>query len=451
MGAAAIHMLLALSRVAADLFVAGLWQGAAMAVLVGLTLALVPRASSAARFAVWGLAFGLVLALPMLHVDERPSTVASNSVVHLGADCGVIIGGLWFALLVFRATQLSVQGVRLRRIWKGAQPVVATDEVLTLLHRCRRPAELCTSTDVDSPSVLGFFSPRLLIPEALFAALTPGELRHLVLHECEHLRRRDDWANLLQKVGLVLFPLNPALLWIDHRLSFERELACDAGVVAATAEPILYASCLTRVAEHRMERRPVALAMAALERKSQLARRVHSLLRKGEGRSRVQSRYAPLLLTLGLLGASMEMARAPRLVSFASAAAAAPVRDGSAVTGSHASFGARTVVYRAAKEPQPMLLNAVMPLAAPRHTGSYRKFTEGPHRNTGVRSLQRRSPGPTASLVLTSTKQQMPSSQTGLSRSSRHSVDPEAVFVPIEFSPAYAAVPFGDGWLIVQL
>ena len=39
------------------------------------------------------------------------------------------------------------------------------------------------------------------------------------------------------KVALALFPLNPALFWVDRQLSLERELACDAGVVTATAAP----------------------------------------------------------------------------------------------------------------------------------------------------------------------------------------------------------------------
>jgi beta-lactamase regulating signal transducer with metallopeptidase domain len=28
------------------------------------------------------------------------------------------------------------------------------------------------------------------------------------MHEMEHLRRADDWTNLLQKLALVFFPLN---------------------------------------------------------------------------------------------------------------------------------------------------------------------------------------------------------------------------------------------------
>jgi len=77
----------------------------------------------------------------------------------------------------------------------------------------RGTVEICTTTSLQRPSVIGFTKPRILIPDWLFARLTAGELEQIVLHEAEHLRRRDDWTNLLQKICLALFPLNPGLVW----------------------------------------------------------------------------------------------------------------------------------------------------------------------------------------------------------------------------------------------
>ena len=71
--------------------------------------------------------------------------------------------------------------------------------------------------------MIGFLSPRILIPAALLEKLLQPQLEQIILHEMEHLRRRDDWVNLLQKVSLVLFPLNPVLHWIEKRLCMERE------------------------------------------------------------------------------------------------------------------------------------------------------------------------------------------------------------------------------------
>src|SRR5437867_3524718 len=171
-------------------------------------------------------------------------------------------------------------------LWQGIVPVEGCDEVLQAAGF--RGVELCTSKDVDRPSVIGFFSPRILIPEELFARLTTAEFGQIVLHEVGHLRRADDWINLLQKLSLVLVPLNPVLMWIERRLCLERELAWDDDVLRLTKAPKAYATCLTNLAEHRLGRRAAALSLGAWERESALARRVQSILRAGERMGRTQ-------------------------------------------------------------------------------------------------------------------------------------------------------------------
>ena len=131
--------------------------------------------------------------------------------------------------------------------------------------------QVCTTPNLDRPSVIGFFAPRILIPEWLLTRLTPGELRQIVLHETEHLRRGDDWTNLFQKLCLVLFPLDPALVWIERRLCAEREMACDDGVVRVTHAPRAYAACLASLAERGLRRRAEALSLGAWQRRPELA------------------------------------------------------------------------------------------------------------------------------------------------------------------------------------
>ena len=136
----------------------------------------------------------------------------------------------------------------------GREPSRWTGCDAVLLAAGFRGVEVCTSSDVDRPSVIGFFSPRILIPEELFDRLTTAEFGQIVLHEVGHLRRGDDWINLLQKLSLVLVPLNPVLMWIERRLCLERELACDDDVLRLTKAPKAYATCLTNLAEHRLGR-----------------------------------------------------------------------------------------------------------------------------------------------------------------------------------------------------
>ena len=97
---------------------------------------------------------------------------------------------------------------------------------------------------------------------------------------------RDDWINLLQKLSLVVVPLNPVLMWIERRLCLERELACDDDVLRLTKAPKAYATCLTNLAEHRLGRRAAGVCRWERgSRQSELVRRVQSILaeRRGDG------------------------------------------------------------------------------------------------------------------------------------------------------------------------
>ena len=137
-----------------------------------------------------------------------------------------------------------------------------------------------------------------------------------MLHETEHLRRRDDWTNLAQKLALVVFPLNPALAWMEHRLCREREMACDEGVVRITNAPRAYAICLANLAERGMDRRAEALSLGAWHRRSELVHRVHGILLRKRGMSRAAAVAVLGAVGCALVGATLEMARCPQLVAF---------------------------------------------------------------------------------------------------------------------------------------
>ena len=441
MHAVAMNLPLEISRFIAQAFIAGLWQGLILVLAVALILRLLPQVTATVRFAVWGFAFALAVAMPLLHLPAASILTPHKAsvTVQLRAGWGVAIAAVWAIFMLVRSAQLLMHTLHLRRIWRRAQPVPVEGVVYALLQRSgRRTIDLCISTDVDSPSVIGFLSPRLLIPEWLFAKLTPLELQQIVLHECEHLRRGDDWMNLLQKVGLTLFPLNPALFWLDRRLSLERELACDAGVVSSTAAPFDYAHCLTRLAEHRLHRRSIALTLSAWSRQSELAQRVHQLLRPARNMSPLQARFSVALICLGLCIGAIQMAKAPRLFSFTDVAVSTPIAESASATPSPASTSVLPVVYRQATQPRTSLVSAVFPLNKP-HRASHKSVHPVPSR-TNAHSIRRLATQPR--IVLTTVEMQ----------NLRPGLNPGTVYrQPIQFSPAYAAVPFGDGWLVIQL
>ncbi len=450
-----MNLLLEASRFTAQAFVSGLWQGLLLIAIAALCLRLLSRVSASGRFIIWALVFALVIAIPLLHPRNlaAPHPYAPSAMVHLGGGWGLAITAIWAALTTLRTSQLWMQAARLRRIGRAARPVAADPESLALLRSRGRSAQLCTSADIDSPSVIGFLSPRLLIPEHLFATLAQTDLRHIVIHECEHLRRVDDWINLLQKVGMALFPLNPALFWVDRRLSLERELACDAGVVASTGAPFDYARCLTRLAEDRLLGRGVGLALSAWSRQPELTQRVLRLLRPMREMSPLQARALIAMLSLALAAGAAEMARAPHLISFdlvsfgfnsashSNAQSSAPTSPAPTFT---PATTATEVAFREPAQPHATLLNAVLPSSSPRASQPRKPFARSAPQ---LRNLQTHKFLARPRLLLTTATQ-----SSRAMRSQRFGNGIRATYaVSTGFSPSYAAVPFADGWLIIQL
>jgi hypothetical protein len=146
----------------------------------------------------------------------------------------------------------------------------------------------------------------------------------VVLHETEHLRRHDDWTNLLQKLSLVLFPLSPGLAWMEQRLCREREMACDEGVVRRTQAPRAYAACLTTLAERGLQqrellRRAQALSLGAFTRRPELVHRVHSILRRKQALNPLVAGVLVGVVGFGLVIGALELSRSPQLVAFVAA------------------------------------------------------------------------------------------------------------------------------------
>ncbi|MGA2535168.1 MAG: M56 family metallopeptidase [Terracidiphilus sp.] len=314
--------------------VSAIWEGAVLVACVALCLRLFRGLSAAARSVVWVNVFALLVLLQVMPYVGPGSAAASTSrpaQLELSLSWCYAVAGIWLLLSFFRGAQLVFGAIRLQRLAGRATPLQAGEDrpgedlrpllqVRIMGGRVGRSAELCTSTEVQRPSVFGFLHPRILIPPALLSRLTASELRQVVIHEMEHLRRGDDWINLLQKIAVVVFPLNPALLWVERRLCVERELACDDTVMHSSCGRKAYAICLTHLAEYSMLRRGLSLALGAWERQSELVRRVHRILRRP---SRAMSRRQTVVMTSGLtaavVGCAIVLAHSPQLVGFATA------------------------------------------------------------------------------------------------------------------------------------
>ncbi len=436
-----------------------IWQGAALTLAVALCLRLIPAIRPAARSVIWTAVFLLIAALPLVAALRlaRVASPPSPAAVHLDPRWAIALIAAWSSLTLLFAARLLFSAIRLSHIARRSVPIELPAELLPLLAAARspfrRPVRVCTSSGVDVPSVAGFFRPRILIPPTLLAEISLPDLRQVILHELEHLRRHDDWTNLLQKSAIVLFPLNPVLHWVERRLCLERELACDDGVLRATGGARKsYATCLANLAEHSLVRRGFSLALGAWQRQSELSRRVHRILFEPQ-LSPTQARIQTGALATVILGAitstGMVAARAPQLFTFAgepatlAAASPAPLASGARAT----------------------LVKAVMPAAAPAHPLLLKTTARRVHivraaalrpRTTDI-SFRPAHSDDQPRIVLISW--QSTGAQPGLTERWTLAVSQPAPLqptVPAAAAPTtsqltYAAVPTRNGWFFIQL
>jgi hypothetical protein len=370
--------------------------------------------------------------LPTLDAQQLSGAKFQVSPFHLDPLWSVVLAGVWLMLSLWRGGQLIASAIHLHGLAARATRVNPDASILTLLEGGKngRGAEICTSTEVERPCVVGFLHPRILLPSVLFEQFSVLDLRQVVLHEMEHLHRADDWTNLLQKIGLMLFPLNPSLLWVEHRLCLEREFACDDRVLRSSSEKKTYALCLTRLAEFTIFSRGLSLALGAWERRSELARRVHRIVRRRQDTMRRGPAFALTgSLILGVLAGAIALAHSPQIVSFA------PLAEST-------------------MQPRSLSASALRPESIP-ESGSHATLVKAvlPHRTSPVASLvnHRRPTTP-----LQYVRQSQPTAGTPefivLTAWEVNAPPPRIIFAVAEdHRPSYAAVALANGWLIVQI
>ena len=145
------------------------------------------------------------------------------------------------------------------------------------LHRSKS-VTVATSESLRVPAAIGFWKRTIVLPAWALRELPPEDLNVILLHEFAHLRRGDDWTNLIQKIVRALFFFHPAVWWIENRLSVEREMACDDAVLAETANPHGYATCLVSLLEKSLAHRGWSMAQAAVDRAREASLRLAQIL-----------------------------------------------------------------------------------------------------------------------------------------------------------------------------
>lgn len=334
-------------------------QGLLIAALSWAVLRIIPVRNSQTRFAVWFSALLAIAALAIVPAVHSPGTRVAAPEILLPEAWAIAIFSIWTFVAAAAMVRVAVGLWQLRRLRRSCVPVAVSDldpalQSTILELQANRRVAICSSSAVEVPTAMGFFKPVIVIPAWALRELSLGELKVILLHEFAHLRRWDDWTNLIQKAVRALFFFHPAVWWIEKRLSLEREMACDDTVLAQTQNPRAYAECIVTLAEksflRRSLERSLALAQAAISRVGETSQRIARIL--DHNRSSTTRAWKPALGVVGGLSivCLVMLSRTPTLVGFTDST---PVRT------------VQTVAVHAPRLPQAQVIPASIRVETP--------------------------------------------------------------------------------------
>jgi beta-lactamase regulating signal transducer with metallopeptidase domain/Flp pilus assembly secretin CpaC len=116
-----------------------------------------------------------------------------------------------------------------------------------------RPVKLIRSNSVDTPAVLGWLRPVILLPASALTGLTPAQWEAVLAHELAHIRRHDYLVNLFQSIAEMLLFYHPAVWWVSRQIEQEREHCCDDLSIQLCGDRLDYAHALLALEQFRSD------------------------------------------------------------------------------------------------------------------------------------------------------------------------------------------------------
>jgi TonB family protein len=263
-----------------------LWQGTAVALVLGCVLGLLGGQSSQARYGAACLALGLMVALPVATFAHVASDELKARETMLGAgmvlDAGIVlqvgvdepvppwparIGAAldhavpwvllaWLAGVMVFAGRLNF-GLLVARRLKSAGTEAPPAALQQLFNELRirlgveRAVRLLHSAQVQVPTVIGWLRPVVLLPVSCLTGLSPEQIKAVLCHELAHVRRHDYLVSVVQSVIETVLFYHPAVWWVSKQVRRERECCCDQLAVGVGGNVLAYARALSYLEENR--------------------------------------------------------------------------------------------------------------------------------------------------------------------------------------------------------
>ncbi len=259
------------------------WQGAALAAVFAVAIALCRSAS--ARYAVAAGTLVLMMASPVVTFSwiqrqtnpaVRPGARGFSLLPEMqvqnvaAAQSGAPAAGSgteqskamlwlvegWFLGVVILSLRTAgglfvIEKMRRKELKPLRRELYLRCIALQLKMGIERVVRYCECQRLDAPAVLGWFRPVVLLPVRALSGLTKEQIEAVIAHELAHIRRLDCLVNLFQIAAETLLFYHPAVWWVSQQIRTERENCCDDEAILICGDAVNYARALTMMEEWR--------------------------------------------------------------------------------------------------------------------------------------------------------------------------------------------------------
>ncbi|MES2792980.1 MAG: M56 family metallopeptidase [Planctomycetota bacterium] len=170
-----------------------------------------------------------------------------RTVRNLAFACWLAIVGLLLSRLVIGYRQVR------RWVADSVPPDEATQSIME--ESCRQLGmgshlSVRVSSSIWTPLVTGLFRPVILLPPAVVRSLNSGELKAVLIHELQHVVRRDFMQECALVLVQILYFFHPCVWLANRQLRRLREQSCDEATIAILdGQRTEYGSGFVKVAE----------------------------------------------------------------------------------------------------------------------------------------------------------------------------------------------------------
>ncbi|WP_141501249.1 M56 family metallopeptidase [Paenibacillus luteus] len=174
----------------------------------------------------------LLTATPLSHSGEQDR--GGSNILKIGL-------WIWLGGLVFLSMYYLIVTLRFRKQLRFAHRI-NNEEVLSVLKACSKQLGMKPNIPVyeisgfQSPWIYGMLKPSIYLPEDMVVIADSQQLRHVLLHEMAHYKRKDLLFNSLWTLAVWLHWFNPLVWLARQKMASDREMACDAVVLEALGE-----------------------------------------------------------------------------------------------------------------------------------------------------------------------------------------------------------------------